>query len=866
MSNYELRKYKTLTNTIVSEINKIQKDNPTKKIVIQIPNTKGVSSSLLGKIDSRISIRIAGGYDEDRVRRLGKKVYKNGETGQYYTDAVIYSKDEAFKIVSAMEDIETGFEGQNFSDFEKIVYIYEKLKSQIMYDPKYEKELSSEIRSLRGFIRGKTVCAGYALMFKEMLDRQNIKCYYVQGKARSSYEDGGHAWNIITINGKSYPVDLTWDNSKFRSGNFKTHNYLGQDVKNFKAAHIPDDDEPCKNMAFSEINPDEIKKVYRKVNIERDYRTSTFYGCRDDGTMFIVAQIGNHEKGWKKYYRYFYADIDEYGKLYNQTILFGDANISKYMDFKNFGKKTPDGFAEALKNVLFSKENIADSLSKGTQYIGNIIKNYVDDKPVFIKELSDISKSNEDVMAFHFPTKCLKRSDGTSFVIQQMNNNPVKTFHIFERVQKNGKKIIQRNIVYSEHDIMNDSRLGIANDFLSRDRLDRKVKESRGYIGYYDKNGLRRYDPKLLEYYKKRNSSDLKDSIKRETILKIPNSSKVQNLTSSEVKSKINWINNYISNYGISEKPEQYEERIRNKNNYKSLILDTIRTGKFTDAINYNGKNISSIIPNMASLLIEAKELTNYSNTNILNLFVNIPQVNEILLQIKESEEYKRFCNQAVVNSARKRRWINKFISNYKATESASDYNTRVRMEDQDIQAVVESLEKGSFTKANNYRGYNISMIIPILARYLIAADNLTILQGTTDYVKKFSNIPQIHAILYQIQRSDEYKKICQQAERNNFKTKNKKTLAEEDKALAQKYLEEDKATIEQKLSDSKKYCQNEKVRIQGNIDELKRKKLALIKVLARQSGKIPGTPYWDRKMSYWVCEMDTKRQNEKIK
>ena len=31
MSNYELRKYKTLTNTTVNEINKIQKDNPTKK-------------------------------------------------------------------------------------------------------------------------------------------------------------------------------------------------------------------------------------------------------------------------------------------------------------------------------------------------------------------------------------------------------------------------------------------------------------------------------------------------------------------------------------------------------------------------------------------------------------------------------------------------------------------------------------------------------------------------------------------------------------------------------------------------------------------------------------------------------------------
>lgn len=184
MSNFDVKfTPDTLTPSAIQRLNNIKRSDPSQKILVDIPNTKGISSEMLKTLDPGVSIRIAGAYDEERVKRLGGVKYSNGETGQYYTDAVIYSRNEVITILSAMEKIEKGFEGQDFTKLEKLVYIYDKLKSGIMYDPKHEGKKSSETRSLRGFITRETVCAGYAVMFKEMLDRQGIECHYVAGKS-----------------------------------------------------------------------------------------------------------------------------------------------------------------------------------------------------------------------------------------------------------------------------------------------------------------------------------------------------------------------------------------------------------------------------------------------------------------------------------------------------------------------------------------------------------------------------------------------------------------------------------------------------------------------------------------------------------
>lgn len=184
MNNYDRKiSLTTLDSSTISQINALKSQNPQQRILIEIPNTKGISSQLLNTLNKDISIRIAGAYDKERVARLGNIQYENGETGEYYTSAVIYTRNEAVRIVSEMEEIEKGLDGQDVDQLEKLVYIYGRLKSGIMYDPKFEDKPSRDTRSLRGLITKQTVCAGYSVILKELLDRQGIECHYVSGKA-----------------------------------------------------------------------------------------------------------------------------------------------------------------------------------------------------------------------------------------------------------------------------------------------------------------------------------------------------------------------------------------------------------------------------------------------------------------------------------------------------------------------------------------------------------------------------------------------------------------------------------------------------------------------------------------------------------
>ena len=109
---------------------------------------------------------------------------------------------------------------------------------------------------------------------------------------------------------------------------------------------------------------------------------------------------------------------------------------------------------------------------------------------------------------FRLPTKRFTRDDKSTFIVQQMaplqisDKMKVNQYHIFEPVKENGRTVIKRNIVYSEMNIFSDKSWAIANDFLSRSRLDRKVREAGGYIGYLVDGRNRTYNPALVKFFK----------------------------------------------------------------------------------------------------------------------------------------------------------------------------------------------------------------------------------------------------------------------------------------------------------------------------------------------------------------------------
>lgn len=486
-----------------------------KKLLVEVQSTKGITSDMITNLPNNVIIRVAGGYDEDRVNRCINYKFTNGETGKYYFDAVIYSKNELYHIISEIESIESGIK-DNWSDLQKLVYIYDKLKTEITYDPKYEIKPSSEIRSLRGLITKKTVCAGYSLMLKELLDRQNIYCEYVEGKTG---KDESHAWNIVMINGMKYPIDLTWDNCKFRAGHLKTFDTLGQDVHKFASKHKPNYWEKTQNYDYtlSQIDPKVIELIYSQISRTRDFKNTINIRKRNDGSMYAIAQVGDSVINGVNYYRYYFEEILPGNRRKSPLILYSDSNITGLFDLIKFGKDVPSTYEYLVDNVLFSRANIVDSTSrKGTSYIGRLRKSNDNEQLEFALSTEEIRKPAYINNMFKFQTRCFERRDGSVFVVQSTQSKPkiikgipVYTYDIFELVSQEKNVALKKNTVFTERNFLNDTREGIPNDYLSRDRLDRKANDSGCYIGYYGSNNRRIYNPELDSFFQTNKKIDL---------------------------------------------------------------------------------------------------------------------------------------------------------------------------------------------------------------------------------------------------------------------------------------------------------------------------------------------------------------------
>lgn len=196
-------KYKIVGILTEEDINKI---NAFKnRTILILDNTVGLSSELVSKIVSdRVVFSIKGGLNYD-----AKEKYKK----QKYIDRTFISPRGLEKIIKYFEYNEQLL-NPNWNEFEKAMFLYNALVVDMEYAEDYEKIQSQGTteRSLNGILYGKLVCAGFAQVYKEMLDRVGIKNYYQNQK-------DVHAFNIIEIAGKKYGVDITWDNNDKKNNN-----------------------------------------------------------------------------------------------------------------------------------------------------------------------------------------------------------------------------------------------------------------------------------------------------------------------------------------------------------------------------------------------------------------------------------------------------------------------------------------------------------------------------------------------------------------------------------------------------------------------------------------------------------------------
>lgn len=193
--------------------------------------------------------------DEKVIIQGGLKDKPKYNADRYYLRTT-YTVRQLKRIIGQMSLIESQIP-REWNEYQRAKYIYETIGSMIEYNFNREEYKTQQSSNLTGLLSRKSICAGYALIYKEMMDRQGIQCDYVKGLATGGDEKDYHAWNVLTINGQSFPVDLTWDSNIIRKGE-RELKYFGVDP-DFEYTHISDSDE--KSYVFTTLSRNFVNSI-----------------------------------------------------------------------------------------------------------------------------------------------------------------------------------------------------------------------------------------------------------------------------------------------------------------------------------------------------------------------------------------------------------------------------------------------------------------------------------------------------------------------------------------------------------------------------------------------------------------------------
>lgn len=96
----------------------------------------------------------------------------------------------------------------NKSEYEKVYYINQYLCDNCIYTP--DEDYTWKAQTAYGtLIEGSSVCEGYARSAQLLFSLCDVESFYVVGDT----PEGGHAWNIVKVDGKYYQLDATWNDT-----------------------------------------------------------------------------------------------------------------------------------------------------------------------------------------------------------------------------------------------------------------------------------------------------------------------------------------------------------------------------------------------------------------------------------------------------------------------------------------------------------------------------------------------------------------------------------------------------------------------------------------------------------------------------
>lgn len=326
----------------------VQVLNASKNASVVLKNTVGQSVDVIKHLAPNVSIQIIGGYDSEKKPKYNELRIQR---------RTFYTPSEVCDIISSFEKYEEGIDN-SWTDLEKATYLYKKFAETIVY----EEDNGKRSRNLNTVL-GKGVCAGYASVFKEAMDRQGIECDIIN-------EPRVHSWNAIKFDDKWYSLDLTWDANNIQNKGINNLVWFGQNPNFNKVKyHNACGEGIVANNCFepqviADIlnkieHTDEYQPIKQKEKVEPIFANAFNLASQGDSVDEIMADVGK---------------VAEYAFSVGKS--FRDEAYTEEFDqkFADIFKalKLNENLTDEQKSILLSRTNALWADVMGGKYLGGI--------------------------------------------------------------------------------------------------------------------------------------------------------------------------------------------------------------------------------------------------------------------------------------------------------------------------------------------------------------------------------------------------------------------------------------------------------------------------------------------------------------
>lgn len=141
--------------------------------------------------------------------------------------------------------------GSGASDFGREKFFHDYICKNTVYDLETYDNFGDSAYSV--LIYGKAICEGYARALKMLLDACGIYNYLVVGNTEN--DEGkmeGHMWNVVSVDGELYHIDVTWDDADGDLGEI-IYLYFNLTDDDIRKDHfdIEPNDNSCSSLKFN---------------------------------------------------------------------------------------------------------------------------------------------------------------------------------------------------------------------------------------------------------------------------------------------------------------------------------------------------------------------------------------------------------------------------------------------------------------------------------------------------------------------------------------------------------------------------------------------------------------------------------------